>query len=117
MLDSMKDGSVIVDLAAEKGGNVEGCVPGERFVHRGPQGNNVTVLGYTDLPSRLPTQSSSLYANNLNNLLLSMKKDANHFYLNLEDEVVRGSLVVHNGSVVWPPKPVAPAPATAKVFL
>jgi NAD(P) transhydrogenase len=110
MLESMKDGSVVVDLAAEAGGNVEGCKPGEKAVLSGPNGNSVTVLGYTDFPSRLPTQSSSLYANNLTNLILSLKKDNNHFFLNPEDEVVRGSLVVKEGTVVWPPpKPATPA--------
>jgi NAD(P) transhydrogenase len=114
MLDSMKDGSVVVDLAAEAGGNTEGCVMDAKTVLTGPQGNNVTVLGYTDLPSRLPTQSSSLYANNVANLLLSLKKDPGHFILNMEDEVVRGSIVLKDGTVTWPPPPPAPpAPKAA----
>ncbi len=114
MLESMKDGSVVVDLAAEAGGNVEGCVPGKKVVLSSPNGASVTVLGYTDFPSRLPTQSSSLFANNVTNLLLSLKKDNNHFFLNPEDEVVRGSLVVKDGSIVWPPpKAPTPAPGTA----
>jgi NAD(P) transhydrogenase len=113
MLNTMKDGSVVVDLAAEAGGNVEGCKPGEKVQLKGPSGNSVTVLGYTDFPSRLPTQSSQLFAQNIANLLLSLKKDPNHFYLSQEDEVVRGSLVVKDGSVSWPPpKPAAP-PAAA----
>jgi NAD(P) transhydrogenase len=115
MLDTMKDGSVVVDLAAEAGGNVEGCVPGERAVLTRAHGNQVTLLGYTDWPSRLATQSSTLYANNVTNLLLSLKKDKEHFYLNMDDEVVRGSIVVHQGAIVWPPpkKPAPPAPASA----
>lgn len=66
MIDSMKPGSVVVDLAAEAGGNIETIKPGELYVH-----NGVTHIGYTDLPSRLPTQSSTLYANNISKLLLS----------------------------------------------
>lgn len=86
-----------VDLAAETGGNVETTVPGEvRTVH------DVVHIGLTDLPSRLPTQSSTLYANNISKFLLSIgEKD--HFHINLEDEVVRGSIVLKNGELLWPP--------------
>lgn len=93
----MKPGSVIVDLAAETGGNVETTVPGEvRTIH------DVVHIGLTDLPSRLPTQSSTLYANNISKFLLSIgEKD--HFHINLEDEVVRGSIVLKNGEFLWPP--------------
>ncbi|KAI0275891.1 NAD(P) transhydrogenase beta subunit-domain-containing protein [Russula aff. rugulosa BPL654] len=94
MIGVMKQGSVVVDLAAEAGGNCEATVPGKLHVHRG-----VTVIGYTDLPSRLPTQSSTLYSNNITN-----------FHINLEDEVVRGALVVHNGAPLEP-VPRAPPPA------
>ena len=66
MIDSMKPGSVVVDLAAEAGGNFETTRPGELYVY-----NDVTHIGYTDLPSRLPTQSSTLYANNISKLMLS----------------------------------------------
>ena len=69
MVDSMKAGSVIVDLAAEAGGNVETTKPGELYKY-----NNVTHIGYTDLPGRLPTQSSTLYGNNITKLLLSFGK-------------------------------------------
>jgi len=69
MVESMKPGSVIVDLAAEAGGNVETTKPGELYRYK-----DVTHIGYTDLPSRLPTQSSTLYGNNITKLLLSMGK-------------------------------------------
>lgn len=100
----MKPGSVIVDLAAETGGNVETTVPGEvRVIH------DVVHIGLTDLSSRLPTQSSTLYANNISKFLLSIgEKD--RFHINLEDEVVRGSIVLKDGSLMWPP-PVIPVSA------
>lgn len=84
-------------MAAETGGNVETTVPGEvRTIH------DVVHVGLTDLPSRLPTQSSTLYANNISKFLLSIgEKD--HFHINLEDEVVRGSIVLKNGELLWPP--------------
>ncbi|XP_035219277.1 LOW QUALITY PROTEIN: NAD(P) transhydrogenase, mitochondrial-like [Stegodyphus dumicola] len=97
MVESMKPGSVIVDLAAEAGGNVETTRPGELYIH-----NGVIHIGYTDLPSRLPTQSSTLYANNISKFLLSIgSKD--HFNIDLSDEVVRGSIVLHEGKLLWPP--------------
>lgn len=84
----MKPGSVVVDLAAEAGGNIETTRPGEVYVY-----NDVTHVGLADLPSRLPTQASFLYGNNISKLLLSIgEKD--HFNINLEDEVVRGSIVL-----------------------
>ncbi|KAJ2932881.1 hypothetical protein H1R20_g4208, partial [Candolleomyces eurysporus] len=107
MIGMMKQGSVIVDLAAEAGGNVEGTRPGELVVK-----NGVTIVGYTDLPSRLPTQSSSLYSNNISKFLLSIGKD-NHFNVDLEDEVVRGSLVVHQGQILPPVVRALPPPAPA----
>lgn len=98
---SMKPGSVIVDLAAESGGNVATTVPGKVVtVH------DVVHIGYTDLASRLPTQSSTLYANNISKFLLSIgEKD--HFDINLKDDVVRGSIVTQNGGVTWPPPVIA----------
>uniref|UniRef100_A0A1B6FCA9 NAD(P) transhydrogenase, mitochondrial n=1 Tax=Cuerna arida TaxID=1464854 RepID=A0A1B6FCA9_9HEMI len=104
-VDSMKPGSVIVDLAAETGGNVATTRPGEVYVY-----NEVTHVGLTDLASRLPTQSSTLYANNISKFLLSIgTKD--HFHINTEDDVVRGSLVLEGGQLVWPPKnPVVVSP-------
>jgi NAD(P) transhydrogenase subunit alpha len=119
MVESMKDGSVIVDLAAEQGGNCELTVPGEVAVRHG-----VSVIGYSDLPSRLAAQSSQLYAMNLRHLLTDMtpEKDGN-LVLDLEDEVVRGATVCTGGETLWPPPPpkisAAPAkaePAPAPVF-
>jgi NAD(P) transhydrogenase len=69
MVDAMKPGSVLVDLAAEAGGNIETIKPGELYKY-----NDVTHIGYSDLPSRLPTQSSTLYANNITKFLLSIGK-------------------------------------------
>lgn len=99
MVESMKDGSVVVDLAAEAGGNIATTKPGELYNYKG-----VTHIGYTDLPSRLPTQSSTLYGNNISKLLLSMG-DNNHYTVNLEDEVVRGSIILNEGKLLWPPPP------------
>lgn len=103
--------SFTVDLAAETGGNVETTVPNEiRTIH------DVVHIGLTDLPSRLPTQSSTLYANNISKFLLSIgEKD--RFYINLEDEVVRGSIVLKNGEMLWPPPMLSvskAAPAAAQ---
>merc|ERR1712061_846324 len=112
MIDDMKPGSVVVDLAAEAGGNIETITPGEVTVY-----NNVTHIGYTDLPSRLPTQASTLYANNLSKLLLSMAGTKDHFHLDMADDVVRGSIVLNKGAKSWPPNPpisVAAAPAPQK---
>ncbi|KAG5653824.1 hypothetical protein H0H81_010097 [Sphagnurus paluster] len=106
MVAAMKQGSVIVDMAAEAGGNCEATRPGELHVHRG-----VTVVGYTDLPSRLPTQSSTLYSNNITKFLLSLGADGK-FALDLEDEVVRGSIVVNRGEIMQPIPRVMPAPAS-----
>jgi NAD(P) transhydrogenase len=102
MVHAMKPGSVIVDLAAEAGGNCWATVPGQLATHRG-----VTIIGYTDLPSRLPTQSSTLYSNNITKFLLSMSPEEKQFGVDLSDEVVRGSIVTHNGEVL----PAAPRPA------
>lgn len=97
MVESMKEGSVIVDLAAEQGGNCEVTKPGE--IHRH---NGVTVVGYKDLPSRMANQSSQLYGTNLWHLLKDMG-GAENFRIDLEDEVVRGSLVVKDGEITWTP--------------
>lgn len=109
-VEAMRPGSVIVDLAAETGGNVETTRPGEVYVHK-----DVIHVGLTDLSSRLPTQSSTLYANNISKFLLSIgTKD--HFHVSLEDEVVRGSIVVQNGQLLWPPPPPpTPAPGATTV--
>jgi len=102
MVESMKDGSVIVDLAAEQGGNCELTEPGKVAVHHG-----VTIIGYTDMPSRLAAQSSQLYATNLRHLLtdLTPEKDG-QIVVDMEDEVFRGATVCKDGETTWPP----PAP-------
>ena len=117
---SMKPGSVIVDMAASNGGNVVGSVAGEKVV----TANGVTILGYTDLAGRLPTQASQLYGTNLVNLLklLTPGKDG-QLVLDFEDVVQRGVTVVRDGETTWPPPAVtvsaapaaaaAPAPAPA----
>ncbi|KAG5892953.1 hypothetical protein JTB14_015004 [Gonioctena quinquepunctata] len=98
-IELMKPGSVVVDLAAEAGGNIETTNPGKVYTY-----NDVVHVGLTDFPSMLPTQSSTLYANNITKFLLSMgEKD--HFHINLEDEVVRGSIILEKGSLLWPPPP------------
>ena len=120
MVDSMRQGSVVVDLAAEQGGNCDYTRPGEVTVR-----NGVTIIGYTDLPSRLATQSSQLYGTNLRHFLtdLTPKKDGN-IVVNMEDDVIRGATVVHQGNITWPPPalkipaiaaaPVAAAPKAVK---
>lgn len=103
MVDSMKPGSVIVDLAALGGGNCEYTVPGEVIT----TANNVTVIGYTDLPNRLASQSSQLYATNLVNLskLITPEKDGNAV-LDFEDVIVRNMTVTHDGEGMFPPPPI-----------
>lgn len=103
MVHSMKDGSVIVDLAAEQGGNCELTEANEIVKTE----NGVSIIGYTDLPSRLAAQSSQLYATNLRHLLTDMtpEKDGN-IVVNFEDEVVRGATICKDGETTWPP----PAP-------
>lgn len=105
MVAAMRPGSVVVDLAAEGGGNCEVTVPGRVISHKG-----VSVLGFTDFPSRLPTQASTLYSNNITKFLLSMAPKAKYFGVDLSDEVVRGSIVTHQGEVVPPAPQVAPPP-------
>jgi NAD(P) transhydrogenase subunit alpha len=102
MVELMKPGSVIVDLAAEQGGNCELTEPGQLAVEHG-----VTIIGYTDLPSRLAAQSSQLYATNLRHLLTEMCPEKNgQAVVDMEDEVIRGATVVKDGETTWPP----PAP-------
>ncbi|MDF2177735.1 Re/Si-specific NAD(P)(+) transhydrogenase subunit alpha [Aliiglaciecola sp. CAU 1673] len=114
MVKAMKPGSVIVDLAAPAGGNCELTVPGDAIEVHG-----VTVLGYVDFPSRLPGQSSLLFANNLVNLLkLLCKNKDGQINLDFEDVIVRGVTVVKEGEITWPPPPVkvsaAPKPQVVK---
>ncbi|MCR6483040.1 Re/Si-specific NAD(P)(+) transhydrogenase subunit alpha [Amycolatopsis sp. OK19-0408] len=101
---SMKPGSVIVDMAAAQGGNVAGTVAGEVVT----TGNGVTIIGYTDLPARLPAQASQLYGTNVVNLLklLTPEKDG-RLTLDFDDAVQRGLTVVRDGEVLWPPPPVS----------
>ena len=107
MVAAMKPGSVVVDLAAEAGGNCEVTIPGQLSHHKG-----VTVIGYTDLPSRLATQASTLYSNNITKFLLSMSPKEKHFGIDLNDEVIRRSIVTFNGDLLPSLPPIAPpAPA------
>ncbi|WP_308366174.1 MULTISPECIES: Re/Si-specific NAD(P)(+) transhydrogenase subunit alpha [unclassified Microbulbifer] len=101
MVDSMAEGSVVVDLAAENGGNCDYTVSGEKVEKSG-----VTIIGYTNLPSRAATQSSSLYATNLVHLLseLTPEKDG-EIAIDFDDEVIRGATVVKEGEITWPPPP------------
>ncbi|MFB7112788.1 Re/Si-specific NAD(P)(+) transhydrogenase subunit alpha [Streptomyces sp. NPDC056291] len=105
----MKPGSVIVDMAAAQGGNVEGTVPGRTVV----TDNGVTVIGYTDLASRLPAQASQLFGTNLVNLLklITPGKDG-QLAIDFDDVVQRAVTVVRDGEVTWPP-PVAVSAAPA----
>ena len=102
MVNTMKNGSVIVDLAAEQGGNCELTEPEKVVIH-----NGVTIVGYTDMPSRLAAQSSQMYATNLRHLLtdLTPEKDG-QILVDMEDEVFRGATVCKDGKTTWPP----PAP-------
>lgn len=101
MVKSMKAGSVIVDMAAEQGGNCELTEPGQVVVKHG-----VTIIGYTDLPSRLAKQSSQLYGNNLWRLLEELCHEKNaKIHINMEDEVIRGTTVIKDGVITWPPPP------------
>ena len=110
LVSSMRPGSVIVDLAAEAGGNCALTRPGEVVTHEG-----VTVIGYVDLPSRLAPTASQLYGSNLTPLLAVMG-GAKSFHVDLEDAVVRGAIVLHEGKLVWPAPKSAPAnlPPTPK---
>ncbi|MFO8125121.1 Re/Si-specific NAD(P)(+) transhydrogenase subunit alpha [Yoonia sp.] len=102
MVESMKPGSVIVDLAAERGGNCKLTVKDEKIV----TDNGVTIVGYTDFPSRMAAQSSTLYATNIRHMMtdLTPQKDGtpNH---NMEDDVIRGATVTHHGEITFPPPP------------
>ncbi len=102
MVQLMKPGSVIVDLAAERGGNCDLTVPDQKIV----TDNGVTIVGYTDFPSRMAAQASTLYSNNIRHMLadLTPKKDGviDH---NMEDDVIRGATVAHAGAITFPPPP------------
>jgi NAD(P) transhydrogenase subunit alpha len=112
MVESMKPGSVIVDLAAEQGGNCE-LTEKDQVVEK----DNVTIIGYTNLPSRLANQSSQLYATNLRHLLTELCPEKNGVInINMDDEVIRGTTVIKEGNITWPPPApklsAAPAPQT-----
>ena len=102
MVKMMKRGSVIVDLAAERGGNCDLTVPDQKIV----TDNGVTIVGYTDFPSRMAAQASTLYATNIRHMLtdLTPKKDG-VIHHNMEDDVIRGATVAHEGAVTYPPPP------------
>ncbi|MFV0533072.1 MAG: Re/Si-specific NAD(P)(+) transhydrogenase subunit alpha [Cumulibacter sp.] len=107
---AMRPGSVIVDLAAAQGGNCEGTLAGERVV----TDSGVTILGYTDLPARLAAQSSQLYGSNVVNLLTLMTPAKDGVAcLDLDDVILRGITVTHEGSLLWPPPPVQVSAAPA----
>jgi proton-translocating NAD(P)+ transhydrogenase subunit alpha len=111
MVKSMKPGSVIVDMAAEQGGNCELTEPGQVVVKHG-----VTIVGYTDLASRLAKQSSTLYANNLFRLSEELCKTKDGVInVNMDDDAIRGLTVIKEGGITWPPPPLKlPAPPAAK---
>jgi NAD(P) transhydrogenase subunit alpha len=102
MVEAMKPGSVIVDLAAERGGNCELTVPDDKIV----TDNGVTIVGYTDFPSRMAAQSSTLYGNNIRHMMsdLTPEKDGqvNH---DMDDDVIRGATVTYAGEITFPPPP------------
>ena len=114
MVQSMRPGSVIVDMAAERGGNCELTEPGQAVVRHG-----VTIIGYTDLNSRLAKQSSTLYATNLYRLTEELCKAKDGvIHVNMEDDAIRGLTVIKDGGITWPPPPIqlpaaAPKPAAA----
>jgi NAD(P) transhydrogenase subunit alpha len=109
MVRSMAQGSVIVDLASEQGGNCEVTKPREIYKYEG-----VTIIGLTDLPSRMASQSSQLYGTNLWHLLKDMGGN-DEFTVNLEDEVIRGALVTYQGDITFPPPKIAQPSPTATV--
>ena len=112
MVRSMHNGSVVVDLAAEQGGNCELTEAGKVVKRHG-----VSIIGYTDLPSRLATQASQLYGTNLRHLLAELRPDKNgEVVINMDDEVIRGATVCTNGETTWPPPApkLSAAPPAAK---
>ena len=100
MVDLMKPGSVVVDLAAEQGGNCEATVPNKMIETK----NKVKIIGYTDLPSRMATQSSNLYSTNIRHMLDDLTPEKNGVpFTNMEDDVIRGATVIHDGKITFPP--------------
>lgn len=93
-------------MAAEAGGNIEVTKPGQIYKY-----NDVTVIGLTDFPSRLPTQSSTLYGNNITKLVMSMCDTKNgQYYIDLQDDVTRGSIVLLENQLLYPPPRLEPSP-------
>ena len=108
MVDLMKPGSIVVDLAAEQGGNCEVTIPNKMIETK----NKVKVIGYTDLPSRMATQSSNLYSTNIRHMLDDLTPEKNGVpFTNMDDDVIRGATVVHNGKITFPP----PKPKVAAI--
>jgi NAD(P) transhydrogenase subunit alpha len=102
MVRMMKRGSVIVDLAAERGGNCDLTVPDQKIV----TDNGVTIVGYTDFPSRMATQASTLYSTNIRHMLTDLTPGKDGVIVhNMEDDVIRGATVAHKGEITWPPPP------------
>ncbi len=100
MVSTMKPGSVVVDLAAERGGNCDLTIPDQKII----SDNDVTVIGYTDFPSRMSAQSSTLYATNIRHMIADLTPDKNGQVVhNMEDDVIRGATITHAGAVTFPP--------------
>ena len=98
----MKPGSVVVDLAAERGGNCELTVPDEKIV----TDNGVTIVGYTDFPSRMAAQASTLYATNIRHMMTDLTPGKDGVVVhNMEDDVIRGATVTYEGEITFPPPP------------
>tara|TARA_B100001093_G_scaffold194356_1_gene186895 strand:+ start:7851 stop:9410 length:1560 start_codon:yes stop_codon:yes gene_type:complete len=108
MVDLMKPGSIVVDLAAEQGGNCEVTIPNKMVETK----NKVKVIGYSDLPSRMATQSSNLYSTNIRHMLDDLTPEKNGVpFTNMDDDVIRGATVLHNGKITFPP----PKPKVAAI--
>jgi NAD(P) transhydrogenase subunit alpha len=119
MVDAMKSGSVIIDLAAERGGNCDLTKADEKI----ETANGVTIVGYTDFPSQMATQSSTLYANNVRHMIddLTPNNDGK-IVINMKDDVIRGAAVTHANKITFPPPPpkvnaIAKAPAKAQTII
>src|SRR5919112_409171 len=112
MVQAMKPGSVIVDLAAERGGNCDLTVPDQKMVTE----NGVIIIGYTDFPSRMAAQASTLYANNIRHFLTDLTPNKDGVIVhNMDDDVIRGATVTHQGAITYPPPPPkVPAIAAAR---
>ncbi|MBI1217650.1 MAG: Re/Si-specific NAD(P)(+) transhydrogenase subunit alpha [Rhodobacteraceae bacterium] len=102
MVKAMKPGSVVVDLAAERGGNCDLTIPDQKIV----SDNGVTVVGYTDFPSRMAAQASTLYSNNIRHMLTDLTPGKDGVVVhNMEDDVIRGATVTYQGAITFPPPP------------